>query len=103
MKIESFITRDAFANLAGCVTIVEAFTETTKLLFGENIHTYGLWIAFIYSVIISIMRLMISDDYSKESLILSLVNIVVIFLGSVGVYQVGIKSIERLIVTYPAT
>lgn len=99
MQIESFITKDAFANLAGCIAIVEAFTETTKLLFGEIIHPYGLWISFIYSVIISVMRLIISEDYDKDNIILSLVNIVVIFLGSVGIYQVGIKSIEKLIVS----
>lgn len=97
MEIKSFITKDMFTNLAGCIAIVEACTQTIKILCADSIKPYTLLIAFIFSLFVSVIRLFFTEDFSKENIILVLINVVVIFLGSVGVYQVGIKQIERLL------
>ncbi len=94
-EINSFIDKDIFKTLAGCIAIVEACTECVKYLFPEI--TCGLWLAFLFSVVVSFIRLLFNNDYSRDTIILTFINIVPIFLGSVGVYQVGIKPIAKLL------
>lgn len=97
MDVQSFITKDIFKNLAGCIAIVEALTETFKILMGDLVHPYGLWIAFVFSIYVGMMRFLMGEDHSREALMMAILNIVIIFLGSVGTYQAGIKSIEKMI------
>lgn len=98
MKLDTFISKDMFKNLAGCILIVEACTETAKMLLGDfYAHFLGLWLAFIFSILISFIRFLFEGEYTKDGVILAVVNILPIFLGCVGVYQVGIKPIERII------
>ena len=98
MEFKTFIDKDMFKNLAGCIFVVEACTEAVKLLLLQNVpSTYYLWIAFLFSMIISFVRFLFNGDTTKEGIILSIINTVPIFLGSVGVYQVGIKSLEAFI------
>ena len=95
LEIQSFIDKNTFKSLAGCILIVEACTECVKYLIPNT--TCGLWIAFIFSIITAFVRFLFSDDHSRDGMILSAINIVPIFLGAVGVYQVGIKPLEKLL------
>lgn len=97
MEIETFVTKDSFKSLAGCIALVEAATQALKLLIGSLLNPYCLWVAFIFSVLVSVVRLILSEKVDRESIILSAVNVIVIFLGAVGTYQVGIKPIEKLL------
>lgn len=94
-KIDSFISKDTFKSLAGCILVVEACTECIKFLFPDV--NCGLWVAFIFSVAVSFVRLTFNEDYSKETIILTIINTLPIFLGSVGIYQAGIKTITKLL------
>ncbi|MDE7425375.1 MAG: hypothetical protein K2N51_17085 [Lachnospiraceae bacterium] len=97
MDTQSFITKDLFKNLAGCIGIVEALTEAFKLLLGDILHPYILWIAFACSIYVGLMRFFMEEEQTKEDLMMAILNVVIIFLGAVGTYQVGIKSLEKLI------
>lgn len=97
MDVQSFITKDVFKNLAGCIAIVEALTESIKILLGDIMHPYILWVAFVCSIYVGMMRFFMAEEHSKEALMMAILNVVIIFLGAVGTYQVGIKSIEKMI------
>lgn len=94
-EIDSFINKDVFTTLIGCIGIVELFTECVKYLLPEI--DFILWIVLIFSTLVSLIRLRFSNDFSKENIILTIINIIPIFLGSVGVYQVGVKPITKLL------
>lgn len=96
MKLDAFINKDMFTNLAGCIMVVEAFTEAIKLLWHDHGHYCGLWVAFVFSVIVSIIRFIFNDTHTKEDMLLCAINVVTIFLGSVATYQVGIKQVQKL-------
>lgn len=93
-KLETFIDKNTFKNLAGCIVIVEACTECVKYLIPG---ITGLWVAFVFSIITAFVRYLFNDDYSRDAMILSAINVVPIFLGAVGVYQVGIKPVENFL------
>lgn len=93
-KLQSFIDKNTFKNLAGCILVVEAATECVKYLIPD---ITGLWVAFVFSIITAFVRYLFNGDYSRDGMILSAINVIPIFLGSVGVYQVGIKPIEKLL------
>lgn len=99
MSIENFITKDILKTMAGCVCVVEACTEALKILLdGVGFHSQVfLWVSLAFSVLISGLRYVLDEEKSKEKLILAVINIVPIFLGAVGTYQVGIKPLEKLI------
>lgn len=90
-NIDSLINANMFKTLIGCVGIVEICTETVKYLwFGVN----GAWVAFIFSLLISIISFMLGDDYSKKALLLSILNAFPIFLCSIGIYEIGINPLK---------
>lgn len=98
MQFDTFINKDMFANLAGCIIVVEACTESAKMLLGDLYggSYWGLWIAFFFSILVSAIRFVLDGDSAKEKVIMILVNIIPIFLGSVGIYQIAkpiLKSI----------
>lgn len=85
--------------MSGCVCVVEASTEALKILLcevGLHNHTY-LWITLGFSILASLIRYFLDEEKTKEKLVLALINIVPIFLGAVGAYQVGIKPLENLV------
>lgn len=98
MELTTFINKDMFKNLAGCIVIVEACTESVKLLAGSGYdHYMGLWIAFIFSIIVSFIRFVFEGETTKEGVILAIMNTIPIFLGSIGAYQIGVKPLTKLI------
>lgn len=97
MEFKTFISKDVFKSLSGCILVVEACTESAKMLVLNNFPSiYSLWAAFIFSMIVSFVRFLFEADTTKEGIILSAINTLPIFLGSVGVYQVLVKPIENL-------
>lgn len=94
MELKSFITIDMLKNLAGCILVVELFTETMKLLIETDNRTFWLWTALIFSIFVSFSRLFLTKrKITKRSILLAIVNSLTIFWGSVGTYQAGIKQI----------
>ncbi len=98
MELKSFITIDMFKNLAGCVLIVELFTEAMKLLIETDNRIFWLWVALIISIFVSFSRLFLTKrKITKQSILLACINSLTIFWGSVGTYQAGIKPITTAI------
>lgn len=98
MELTTFINRDMFKNLAGCILIVEACTESAKLLIGSGYdHYMGLWIAFACSIIVAFIRFVFEGETTKEGIILAIINTIPIFLGSIGAYQIGVKPVAKLL------
>lgn len=90
-NINSLIDNDMLKSLVGCVGIVEICTESVKYLLKD---VNGAWVAFIFSIIVSLVSFLLGDDYSKKTLILTILNIFPIFLCSVGIYEIGIEPIK---------
>lgn len=98
MEFKTFISKDVFKSLSGCILVVEVFTETTKLLLLNDCPSnYSLWSAFIFSIIVSFVRFIFEGDTTKEGVILSIINTLPIFLGAVGVYQVLVRPVEHML------
>lgn len=98
MEFKTFISKDVFKSLAGCIFVVEACTETVKmLLLHDTPSIYALWVAFLFSMAVSCVRFIFEGDTTREGIILSIINTIPIFLGAVGIYQVGIKALENLL------
>lgn len=93
-NLKSFIDKNVFKTLSGCIFIVELLTQSLKQLF-PNVE--GVWIAFIFSCLVALVRLLFNDKYTRDDIILSIINIVPIFLGSVGIYETAVKPIINLI------
>lgn len=93
-EIKSFIDKETFKTLAGCVMFVEACTECVKLLMDD---VNGAWVALFFAVIVSVVKCIFAEDYGKEEIVLAMINIVPIFLGSVGIYEVALKPLSTLL------
>ena len=93
-KTNSFIDKGSFKTLAGCIFVVEIFTESIKQLVPD---IKGVWLAFFFSVLVSLIKIIVDDKYKKEDIIMALVNIMPIFLGSIGIYETIVKAITEFI------
>ena len=90
-NISSLIESNMLKSLVGCVGIVEICTESVKYLYND---VNGAWVAFLFSIIVSLVSFLLGDDFSKNTLILALLNIFPIFLCSVGIYEIGINPLS---------
>lgn len=99
--MESFITLDMFLSFGGCCAMVSGLTQVAKKIATSNEakevkYNAKLW-AFLFSAIITAIRIIIIADYSLIGVLVGAMNIVPIFLGSIGVYESLLKPVGTLI------
>lgn len=83
-KFSEFIGKNTFSSLASCATIVGVLVQTCK--GWSTIPPTAL--SFIFGSVISGMKLLLSGDYTKDNIILAIINIVPIALTASGGYDV---------------
>lgn len=83
-KFSEFIGKNTFSSLASCATIVGVLVQTFKGV--SSIPPIAL--SFIFGAVISGMKLLLSGDYTKDNIILAIINIVPIALTASGGYDV---------------
>lgn len=88
-KFSDFIGKDTFSSLASCATIVGVLVEITKSI--TSIPPLAL--SFMFSAVISGMKLILSGDYTKNNIVLAIINIVPIALTASGGYDL-VKKIS---------
>lgn len=79
-----FITINMVLSLAGCVAIVAIITEALKKYFAK---INPLYLNFICSIIIGIIRLIFINDFTVSGIITGILNIFVIMLAAGGGYD----------------
>lgn len=87
-KFSEFIGKENFSSLASCSAIVGFLVEGVKSFSMIN----PIATCFIFSAIVSGIKLVLSGDYSKNNVLLAIINIVPIALTASGGYDV-IKKI----------
>lgn len=87
-KFSEFIGKDTFSSLASCATIVGLMVQ----FFKAWTPLPPILLSFICSTIISGIKLVLSGDYTKDNIILSIINILPISLTASGGYDV-VRSI----------
>lgn len=78
-----FIGKNSLSNLGTCATIVGTLTQ----LFKQILSIHPLAICFMWATIISIIKIIISNDYSKTNVLLAIINIIPIALTASGGYD----------------
>lgn len=82
-----FIGQSSLSTLASCSTIVGVVVQFTKDLL--PIHPLGL--SFIFSAILSVIKIVLSNDYSKNNVLLGIVNTIPMALTASGGYDLITK------------
>lgn len=89
-KFSEFLGKDTFSSLASCATIVGLLVQIVKSIT----HIPPLALSFIFSVFISGLKLILSGDYTKDNIVLAVINILPIALTASGGYDV-IRNISN--------
>lgn len=79
-----FINKDSFNSLASCALIVGIMVQAIKPLTTLN----PLIIVFIMSIVVSVVKVVISNDYSRQNLLLAAINIFPLALTAAGGYDI---------------
>lgn len=82
-----FIGKSSLSTLASCATIVGVIVQATK----EFLPLHPLGLSFIFAFILSIIKLVLSGDYTKENVMLAVVNTIPMALTASGGYDVITK------------
>lgn len=88
-----FISVDMFLTFAGCLGIVALITQVIKTLPGLN-KINPAWSAFIVSTFVGIIRMCVIGDFTATGIVVGILNIIAIYLGSVGGYET-IKQVAQ--------
>lgn len=78
-----FINKDSFNSLASCALIVGIMVQAIKPLTTLN----PLIIVFIMSIVVSVVKVVLSNDYSRQNLLLAAINIFPLALTAAGGYD----------------
>lgn len=78
-----FINKDSFSSLASCALIVGVMTQAIKLIIAIN----PLLVVFIMSIVVSAVKVVLSNDYSRQNIILAAINIFPLALTAAGGYD----------------
>lgn len=89
-KFSEFIGKDTFSSLASCATIVGVLVQIVKSITPIP----PLALSFIFSVFISGLKLILSGDYTRDNIVLAVINILPIALTASGGYDV-IRNISN--------
>ena len=87
-KFSEFIGKDTFSSLASCAAIVGVMVQ----FFKAWTPIPPILLSFVCATIISGLKLVLSGDYTKDNIILSVINILPISLTASGGYDV-VRSI----------
>lgn len=86
-----FVHKDSFNSLAGCSVIVGVMTQALKLLIPLN----PLIIVFVMSIIVSVVKVILSNDYSRQNIMLAVINVFPLALTAAGGYDL-IKTVYAI-------
>ena len=89
-KFSEFLGKDTFSSLASCANIVGLLVQIVKSIT----HIPPLALSFIFSVFISGLKLILSGDYTRDNIVLAVINILPIALTASGGYDV-IRNISN--------
>ena len=89
-KFSEFLGKDTFSSLASCATIVGVLVQIVKSITPIP----PLALSFIFSVFISGLKLILSGDYTRDNIVLAVINILPIALTASGGYDV-IRNISN--------
>jgi len=89
-RFSEFIGKDTFSSLASCAAIVGLLVQLAKSITPIP----PLALSFIFSVFISGLKLVLSGDYTRENVLLAVINILPIALTASGGYDV-LKNISQ--------
>lgn len=78
-----FIGKGSLSTLGSCATIVGISTQ----LFKQFIDIHPLAICFVCSFALSLVKLILSDDYSKNNVLLAIINVIPMALTAAGGYD----------------
>lgn len=88
-RFSEFIGKDSFSSLASCATIVGVLVQIAKSITPIP----PLALSFIFSLFISGLKLILSGDYTRQNIVLAVINILPIALTASGGYDV-LKNIS---------
>ena len=89
-KFSEFIEKDTFSSLASCATIVGVLVQIAKSITAIP----PLALSFVFSTFISGLKLVLSGDYTRQNIVLAVINILPIALTASGGYDV-LKNISQ--------
>lgn len=89
-RFSEFIGKDTFSSLASCATIVGVLVQIAKSITAIP----PLALSFIFSTVVSGLKLVLSGDYTRENVLLAVINILPIALTASGGYDV-LKNISQ--------
>lgn len=78
-----FIGKNSLSTLASCSTIVGVMVQFIK----QIVPIHPLALSFLFATLISIIKLILSNEYTKNNVILSIFNIIPIALTASGGYD----------------
>ena len=91
--MDTFISKDMFLNLAGCIALVCAIVQLAKGYIPLN----PIWLNLIASVIVTATRIAFIGDFSFAGIVLGILNIIPILFGASGCYEVGKNIVSSVV------
>ena len=92
--MNEFVSIDILATIAGCSMIITLLTQVFKKYLPEKLDTK--WLALVFSIIIGVLRIVYVGQFDFAGITSGIINIFVLLSVSVGIYEIGGTTIEKI-------
>jgi cytochrome b subunit of formate dehydrogenase len=92
--MNEFVSIEILGTIAGCSAIITLLTQVFKKYLPEKLDTK--WLALLFSVIIGVLRIVYVGQFDFAGITSGIINIFVLLSISVGIYEIGGTTLEKI-------
>lgn len=92
LSLNQFITHEMFMSLSGCTVLVCSMVQILK----GYINISPLFINLICSFFVTIIRMILKEDFTLKGILLGLMQIIPIMLSATGTYEFSQNILNSL-------
>lgn len=92
--MNEFVSIEILGTIAGCSAIITLLTQVLKKYLPEKVDTK--WLALAFSIIIGVLRIVYVGQYDFAGIVAGIFNIFILLSISVGIYEIGGTTIEKM-------
>ena len=92
--MNEFVSIEFLGTIAGCSMIITLLTQVFKKYLPEKLDTK--WLALVFSIVIGVLRIIYVGQFDFAGITSGIINIFVLLSISVGMYEIGGTTIEKI-------
>ena len=91
--MEEFVSSEFLGTITGCSAIITLCVQVLKKFLPDNVDPK--WLALVFSITVGALRMIYVGEFDFDGIVAGIINIFVLLSGSIGIYELGLKNLQK--------